>query len=103
MINAISGGQHDPIKRAVGTEEGDMKKTIKIDFEDLVQFFSENSDIVMINAYIESIRRSKNIPEGVKDLLCGSESRGSGLISRHFALIKQLPGNLELAYRRGGD
>lgn len=71
------------------------------DFEDLVDAWGKNSDKVFINAYRESIRRSPNVPEGVKDLLCGKDESNAGLIARHWQLIQSIIGNIELAHRRG--
>ena len=50
-----------------------------------------------------SIRGSEDIPEGVKDLLCGRGPRYSGLIYGIFKLIPEVIGTVELAYRRGSD
>lgn len=49
------------------------------------------------------VRRSKEIPEGIKDLLAGSGETNAGLIYRMFMPIREVVGTLELAYRRGQD
>ena len=72
-----------------------------VTFEDIVQLWATNSPIVMINAYRTSIRQSSEIPEAVKGLLCGINEYDAGLIARHWGLIQQMIGNVELAYRRG--
>lgn len=51
-------------------------------------------------AYRAWVRQSKNIPDGIKDLLCGKEGYVS-LLYEAFSLISQIIGNMELAYRRG--
>ena len=49
------------------------------------------------------IRRRKDIPEGIKDLLCGRAEGASGLIGRMFKTIQDVIGAVELAYRRGAS
>lgn len=49
-------------------------------------------------AYREYIRRRKDIPEGARNLLCGSEGSGS---LQFASTIKALVGNVHLAYMRG--
>ena len=73
-----------------------------IGFEDIVELWLNNSDKTIIAAYRDSIRRRKDIPDAVKDLLCGTGENNSGLIMRQWGLIQQTNGNIELAYRRGG-
>ncbi len=51
-------------------------------------------------AYRTYIRQNDNIPEGIKDILCGVEATG-GLIGRAFNQISEIIGGVELAYRRG--
>jgi len=51
----------------------------------------------------QSIRKRKDIPEGIKDLLAGRSEADSGLISKMFMPISHMIGNMELAYRRGTD
>jgi len=53
------------------------------------------------NAIRVSVRESKNIPDEVKDLLCGKGDAYSGLIFHMFKPIGQAIGTVELAYRRG--
>jgi hypothetical protein len=52
---------------------------------------------IAIRAYV---RGRKDVPEGIKDLLCGVEATG-GLIGKNFAVLRELIGTTELAYRRG--
>ena len=54
---------------------------------------------IAIRAYF---RQREDIPEGIKDLLCGTGDSG-GLIYKQFSLISLTAGSLELAYRRGAD
>ncbi|MFH1722909.1 MAG: hypothetical protein ABH950_09935 [Candidatus Altiarchaeota archaeon] len=49
-----------------------------------------------------SVRLHKDVPEGIKDLLCGKEGN-AGLIYRMFKQIQEVTGAMELAYRRGMD
>jgi len=49
------------------------------------------------------VRRSKELPEGIKDLLAGKDESNTGLIYRMFMPISDMIGNMELAYRRGTD
>ena len=49
-----------------------------------------------------SIRRRKDIPEGVKNLLAG-EKKNAGLIYKMFVPIQDMIGAMELAYRRGSQ
>ncbi len=51
-------------------------------------------------AYRTYIRQREDLPEGIKDILCGP-SGGSGLIGRAFDQISEMIGGTELAYRRG--
>ena len=51
----------------------------------------------------EYYRQRADIPDGVRDLLCGAGSLNAGLIYKIFQIIDSLCGNLELAYRRGED
>ena len=84
--------------------ENEMPKvTNKFDqlVEDLV-----NGDLGLTHiqmAIRTSIRQRKDIPEGVKDLLCGSSAHDSGLIYSMFKPIKEAIGTVELAYRRGSQ
>lgn len=48
----------------------------------------------------ESVRRRKDIPDGIKDILAGKEGN-AGLIYRQFSLISNMIGAMELAFRRG--
>jgi len=48
-----------------------------------------------------SVRRRKEIPEGIKDLLCGRGESHAGLIYHMFRPIQDVIGAMELAYRRG--
>ena len=49
----------------------------------------------------ESVRRRKDLPEGIKDILAGKGESNAGLIYKHFSVIKETIGAMELAYRRG--
>lgn len=49
------------------------------------------------------VRKSKEIPEEVKDLLAGRSEYDAGLIYKMFMPISHAIGNMELAYRRGTD
>ena len=50
------------------------------------------------------VDENKKVPEGVKDLLTGKGIEGSsGLIGKQFMCIAGMIGNMELAYRRGGQ
>lgn len=70
-------------------------------FEDIVELWLNNSDKTIMAAYTASIRKRKDIPDAVKDLLCGTGEDNSGYIMRQWGLIQQTIGNIELAYRRG--
>ena len=50
-----------------------------------------------------SVRQRKDIPEGIKDLLCGRGKHYSGLIYTMFKPINEVIGSIELAYRRGSQ
>ena len=52
-------------------------------------------------AYRVCIRQRNDIPEGIKDLLCGIPPDKPGLIYKAFDLISQIIGAVELAYLRG--
>lgn len=67
--------------------------------EDLV-----NGDLGLTHVQIAirtSVRRRKDIPDGVKNLLCGEGEHYSGLIYTMFKPIQEAIGTVELAYRRG--
>ncbi len=49
------------------------------------------------------VRRSKDIPEEVKDLLAGKSVTYSGLIYHMFQTISEVIGAVELAFRRGNQ
>ncbi len=50
-----------------------------------------------------SVRQRKDVPESIKDLLCGRSESHAGLIYKMFKLIQEMMGSMELAYRRGTD
>lgn len=50
-----------------------------------------------------SVRRRKDLPEGIKDLLAGKGDSSAGLIYHMFRPIQDMIGAMELAYRRGKD
>ena len=52
-------------------------------------------------AYRASIRQRKDLPEGIKDLLCGGSESHSGVLFQLFKAMQETIGSLELAYRRG--
>lgn len=54
-------------------------------------------------AYRAAIRQRKDLPEGIKDLLCGRSEYHAGLIYQQFKVISETIGSMELAYRRGTD
>lgn len=58
--------------------------------------------VTVISAIRQSIRDSKEIPDDIKDLLCGNAA-DSGYIFRQFQVMKDVMGKMELAYRRGTD
>lgn len=73
-------------------------------FSQLVEDLT-NGDLTLIQIQIAiraSIRRDKNIPDGIKDLLAGREA-SAGLIYRMFKPIQEVIGAMELAYRRGSQ
>ena len=47
------------------------------------------------------VRKSKEIPEEIKDLLAGRSEASAGLIYKMFTPISEMIGTVELAYRRG--
>ena len=59
------------------------------------------SPLNLQQAYRSYIRQRKNLPEDIKDLLCGRSESDSGLIASQFHMISQMIGNMELAYLRG--
>ena len=67
--------------------------------EDLVE---GNLTLTHIQSAVRfSIRQRKDIPEGIKDLLCGRSESYAGLLSTMFRNIGEVIGSMELAYRRG--
>lgn len=57
--------------------------------------------LVVQMAIKEFVRRSEEIPEGVKNLVAPYSDTGNGVIDKCFELMKQVIGETELAYRRG--
>jgi hypothetical protein len=55
---------------------------------------------IAIRAYI---RQRRDLPTGIKDLLCGSNESNAGLIFKMYQPIREIIGSMELAYRRGKD
>ncbi len=45
-------------------------------------------------------RQAEHLPEGIRNII-GGMGEGSGLIHKHFKLMSNTIGELELAYRRG--
>lgn len=74
-------------------------------FSQLVQDLEDGSlGLTHIQSAIRaSIRNRKDIPDGIKDLLCGRGSGYAGLIYHMFEPIGKVIGSMELAYRRGTD
>lgn len=61
-----------------------------------------NLNLIHIQIAIrEYVRRSKNIPDNIKDILSGTDEANPGLIFKMFLNIQLIIGNIELAYRRG--
>ena len=50
-----------------------------------------------------SVRRRKDIPEGIKSILCGKGPEYAGLIYKMFKPMQEVIGTVELAYRRGAQ
>jgi hypothetical protein len=48
-----------------------------------------------------SIRNRKDIPDGIKDILCGKGESSAGFIFKTFNIMREMIGSLELAYLRG--
>jgi hypothetical protein len=74
-------------------------------FDQLVKDLADGS-LTFLHVQIAmraSVRDRKDLPEGIKDLLCGKGESNAGLIYRTFRLINETIGALELAYRRGED
>lgn len=78
---------------------------MKNKFDQLVEDLTTDkiSWTMLQTAVKASIRNRKDLPEGIKDLLCGRSAHHAGLIQKHFQLISETIGSMELAYRRGGD
>jgi len=57
--------------------------------------------IGMQNAIRAWVRSRNDLPDGIKDLLCGRGERDPGLLYRLFPPIANIIGTVELAYRRG--
>mgnify|MGYP001577680575 FL=1 len=53
------------------------------------------------NALRAHTRHRPEIPEQIKDLLCGKNEGDGGLIREFFKLLQRTIGTTELAYRRG--
>ncbi len=73
-------------------------------FSQLVEDLT-TSDLTLTQVQIAiraSIRRDKNIPDGIKDLLAGKKNN-PGLIYRMFEPIQEVIGAMELSYRRGSQ
>jgi hypothetical protein len=57
-------------------------------------------------AYKCYVQRRKDIPDGIKNLLCGGKVLGGqmpGLIDDIFNLLNEIIGRTELAFRRGSQ
>ncbi len=50
-----------------------------------------------------SVRQRTDIPDQIKDLLCGKNEYDAGLIYHMFKPISHAMGAVELAFRRGKD
>ena len=90
-----------------------MSKSVKlIEFDKKKDKFSQliedldNGVIGMTHIQIAIRTHTKHridIPDGIKDLLCGRSERDGGLILGFFRLLNNVIGTTELAYRRGLD
>jgi len=74
-------------------------------FERLVSDLNEGRlGLTMVGIAVKAhVRQNPDIPEPVKDLLCGKGDCFPGLLSRHWNLLGEMIGTTELAYRRGAD
>ena len=72
-------------------------------FNQLVQDLTDGSlSLNQVQMAIRaSIRERTDVPDGIKDLLCGKSSSDGGLIYKMFKLILDVIGSMELAHRRG--
>jgi len=52
-------------------------------------------------AFRASIRERDDIPDPIKDILCGRSESHSGVIYKAFAVIYEIIGCTTLAYKRG--
>ena len=69
--------------------------------EDLLEGrLSLNQIQMAIRAFV---RQRDDLPEGVKDILCGAHEASAGIIYKMFKPIKEVIGSVELAYLRGKD
>lgn len=96
----------DPIERVPYSKITDTEKTYEDNkYYQLVEDIKSNELplIIVIGAIRQSIRENKNIPDGIKDLLCGQGGADSGYIVKQFQVMKDMIGKMELAYRRGAD
>lgn len=72
-------------------------------FEQLVEDLKTGSlSLTHIQMAIRAyIREDKEIPDRIKDLLCGQGESQAGLILNTFNLIRETIGSMKLAYKRG--
>lgn len=77
------------------------KQRVKI--QDLIDDIAEGYiSINMLQLALRGgVRRWDNIPEEIRDLLCGRDETYSGFIRQCFFPLKEGIGAIELAFRRG--
>lgn len=77
----------------------------RVSIQDLIDDIADG--YISINtvqiALCAGISRWPDLPEGVKDLICGKGESYTGYIRRAFGGIKEAIGSIELAYRRGNS
>jgi hypothetical protein len=73
-------------------------------FDQLVQDLLDGSlSLNQIQMAIRaSVRQNPEVPEEIKDLLCGRGEAFSGLIYKIFKVVQEAIGAVELAFHRGG-
>jgi hypothetical protein len=89
----------------MGLSQNKDKGKIMNKFDQLVQDLldgklSLNQMQMAIRAFV---RQRDDLPEGIKDLLCGRGEASAGLIYKMYKPIQEAIGSMEMAYRRGKD
>ena len=72
-------------------------------FEQYVKWLDDNTlggNLLQI-AYRVHTRHRKELPDGIKGILAGTDEADSGVLFLAFKLISRIEGSVELAYRRG--